>query len=36
MGQKQIEDQVNIEVDLIGRYVERLLASKAQTNQSSS
>ena len=26
MGQKQIEDQVNIEVDLIGRYVERLLA----------
>ena len=25
MGHKQIEDQVNIEVDLIGRYVERLL-----------
>ena len=36
MGQKQIEDQVNIEVDLIGRYIERLLTSKAQTNQSSS
>ena len=26
MGQKRVEDQVNIEVDLIGRYVERLLA----------
>ena len=25
MGQKQVEDPVNIEVDLIGRYVERLL-----------
>ena len=36
MGQKQIEDQVNIEVDLIGRYIERLLTAKAQTNQSSS
>jgi riboflavin synthase len=36
LGVKQVDDQVNLESDLIGKFVERLLQQRRQISKSAS